>query len=527
MKKTILLLIIFACFNLTANATQPNLKTFLTEDYPIEMTTLKPYPIYINADVDAPDTINQVSLTIDGTSVQVTSKDGYYYYLWTPGSYGNHQIEISTTTANGDTASLTRNIQVTSAVSTRTVTTLQDVVIEFGGVNNRWFYGTFTLPQFVGTYNRIMSYLEVECPNIPGGCDDWDRVAQFDVKAPDGNWIEFMRYITPYGVACNHELDVTDFESLLQGEVEFRVFIGTWGTGGWQLTLNLEYQQGTPPYDYSSVIEVWDDQFPFGDPANLQPVPAVNVPLNSQAQEAFLRLTNTGHGWGSNNSLNAAEFFPATNYIEFNGVQAYVQHLWTDCNPNPDNCKGQLGTWRFNRAGWCPGAISPPEKFDLTFYIGNPVNLKYRFDPSYQDNCHPNNPNCVSGTTCPDCNDGFNPVYYVDAQVVKRSNNPLVYDNTLGIKPVDNTLIYNLKVFPNPSDGKFMIHADAFSGTTRLTIQSIDGKLHKAYYFKSSDELNNYIFKVPNLPDGVYFINIENAKGTGAQKIIINKKLKK
>jgi len=82
-------------------------------------------------------------------------------------------------------------------------------------------------------------------------------------------------------------------------------------------------------------------------------------------------------------------------------------------------------------------------------------------------------------------------------------------------------------VFPNPSDGKFMINADVFSGTTRLTIQSIDGKLHKAYYFKSSEELNNHIFKVPNLPDGVYFINIENVKGTGAQKIIINKKLKR
>jgi len=74
--------------------------------------------------------------------------------LWTPASYGSHQIDISTTTANGDTASLTKNIQVTSTVSTRTVTTLQDVVIEFGGANNRWFYGTYTLPQFVGSYAK-------------------------------------------------------------------------------------------------------------------------------------------------------------------------------------------------------------------------------------------------------------------------------------------------------------------------------------------------------------------------------------
>jgi len=65
MKKNVLLLFIFAYFTLIANAAQPTLKTFLTEDYPIEMASLKPYPIYINADVDVPDTINQVTLTID------------------------------------------------------------------------------------------------------------------------------------------------------------------------------------------------------------------------------------------------------------------------------------------------------------------------------------------------------------------------------------------------------------------------------------------------------------------------------
>jgi len=350
MRKITLSLIISVCFTLLANATQPTLKTFLTEDYPIEMATLKPYPIYINADVDAPDAINQVTLTIDGTSVPVTTKDGYYYYLWTPASYGSHQIEINATTTNGDTASLTKNIQVTSTVSTRTVTTLQDVVIEFGGTNSRWFYGTYTLPQFVGSYNQIMAYFEVECPNISGGCDDWDRWAHIDVKAPDGNWIQLIRYITPYGVGCDHQLDVTDYASLLQGEVEFRVFIDTWGTGGWQLTLNLEYQQGTPDYDYSNVIEVWDDAYPFGDPANLQPVPTVNVTLDSQVQEAYLRLSNTGHGWGQNNTANAAEFFNATHYIDINGTQTYSQHLWRDCNPNPDGCTGQQGTWFYKKA---------------------------------------------------------------------------------------------------------------------------------------------------------------------------------
>jgi len=501
--------------------TQVTLKTSLTEDYPIEMTSLKAYIIYINASVDPPDTIAQVNLLIDGNSVAVEQKDNYFYYLWTPDTYGSHQIEISASSNNGDTANLTRNVQVVSTALTQTVTTLQDVVIEFGGTNSRWYYGSYTLPQYIDTYNVINASLEVECPNINGGCDDWDRWAHIDIKAPDGNWIQLIRYITPYGVGCNHQLDVTDYASLLQGEVEFRVFIDTWGTGGWQLTLNLEYQQGTPDYNYSSVVEVWDDSYPFGDPSNLQPVPQVSINLPSQIQDAYLRLSNTGHGWGQNNTSNAAEFFNAYHFIDINGTQTYTQHLWTDCNPNPDSCTGQQGTWYYNRAGWCPGAISPPDIYNLTSYIGNSFDLHYRFHPSYQDFCHPNNPNCVSGSTCPDCNDGYNPVYYVDGQVIIKSNTPLVYNNSLNINNYDNTLVYAIEVFPNPSTGVFKITSDDFNDLTRVTINSITGELQKAYYFKTSSELNNYTFNVKNLSEGVYFINIENNKGTGTKKIII------
>ena len=102
---------------------------------------------------------------------------------------------------------------------------LEDIVIEFGGENSRWYYGTYNLPQFVGAYENLNAFLDVECPNIGGGCDDWDRWAHIDIKAPDGNWVQLIRYITPYGVACDHELNVTDYSSLLQGQVEFRVFI--------------------------------------------------------------------------------------------------------------------------------------------------------------------------------------------------------------------------------------------------------------------------------------------------------------
>lgn len=526
MKKTYFLIALCFLLQLSAAAetlvlTTPELTTRLTEDYPLEMPQLRAYPIYMNASVEEPDTISEVKISINGTEYNVEENIGFYYYLWTPDSYGTHEIVMTATTADGDETSITRNINVVNSATTQMITSVEDVVIEFGGDNSRWFYGTYTFPQFVGAYNNIDAYLDVACPSIPGLCDDWDRWAFIDVKAPDGNWIQLIRYITPYGVACNHELNVTDYMSLLQGEVEIRVFIDTWGTGGWQLTLDTNYTAGTPQYAYSDVIEIWDDTYSFGDPANLQPVPTFNIDIPQAVESSHLRVSNTGHGWGGNNTGNAAEFYNATHYLDVNGTETFTQHLWNQCNPNPDGCTGQRGTWQYPRAGWCPGAIAHPDTYDMTSHIGSTFNLDYRFHPSYQDYCHPNNPDCVSGQTCADCNDGSNPIYYVDTHLINRSNNPMVYGNILGINPIDNTQVYDIKVFPNPANGMFQINANYPDGNTRITLNTLDGKIVKSYYFNSSAEVNNYSFDVSNLSAGIYFLNIENSYGTGVKRIIL------
>lgn len=102
-------------------------------------------------------------------------------------------------------------------------------------------------------------------------------------------------------------------------------------------------------------------------------------------------------------------------------MQSFPQDLWTTCNPNPDGCQPQSGTWTYSRAGWCPGSISAPYNYDLTpLLTSDGFDLSYIFQTNYQDNCHPNNPNCVSGVTCPDCNDGYNPYYRVSSYAISR-----------------------------------------------------------------------------------------------------------
>lgn len=510
-------------FSLFANAplAGPELTTRLTEAYPIEMRELKSYPIYMNAEADGSAEITDVTIQINDVAYPVEVDTGFYYYLWLPEAYGTYEIVMTATDSNGATTAITRTVDVVSEFESQTVRSLEDVIIEFTGQNNRWFYGTFTFPQFVGAYDNIRAFFEVTCPAIAGGCDDWDRYAFVDVKAPDGNWIQLIRYITPYGVACDHELDVTDYMSLLQGEVEMRVFIDTWGTGGWQLTLDTHYNEGSPRYFYSDVVEIWDDTFPFGNPTNLQPVPTAEIEIPALVEASHLNVSNTGHNWGDNNTGNAAEFYNATHFLDIDGEETFVQNLWRNCNPNPDDCTGQRGTWRFPRAGWCPGAISPPDTYDLTDYIGQTFNLDYRFDPRYQDFCHPNNPDCITGQTCPDCNDDMNPIYYVDVHVINFSNNPIVYGSTLSTPTIDNTQQYSLSLYPNPAKDTFRLRTDFPESNTSLTIHSVDGKTLKSYYFDSADQLNNYEFDVSNLSSGVYFINISNSYGTGTKKIVL------
>jgi len=45
-------------------------------------------------------------------------------------------------------------------------------------------------------------------------------------------------------------------------------------------------------------------------------------------QAATWRVVTTGHGWGSNNTGNTAEFYHATHKLKVNNGNAFTQDLW-------------------------------------------------------------------------------------------------------------------------------------------------------------------------------------------------------
>lgn len=505
----------------------PIVTTRLVDTFSLEMKDLEMYyPIYVSASIDEPNflSIDKVEIEIEGERFEAISKSNFYYFPWKPEEFKTYQIGIIAHGSNGNQTTITRNVEVVSKGTTKTVRSLDDVVIEFNTQNSRDYYGSYKLPQFAGSYNAINAKLIVECPN--GNCDDWDRWAHFDIKAPDGNWIQIIRYMTPYGVGCTHEIDLTAYRSLLQGEVEFHVFIDTWGTGGWQLTLDLEYTAANAPFAYSTIDEVWDGRYDFGNPINLEPVPTANMTGHKNTEWSELILSTSGHGWGQNNTNNAAEFYRAKHDILKDSKRIYEQDLWNTCNPNPDACTNQAGTWQYDRAGWCPGAIAPPDYIVIGADIASMAyTLDYKFLSTYRDLCHPNDPNCQSGVTCPDCNDGYNPHYQVDGHVVTYSNSPLFYgdaNHTVGTQEFMNSKSgYNVELYPNPNGGRFRVAVEELEGKMNVSVFSISGAQLKRYFFNSQVELEAEEFDLSNLPSGSYFIEIRTENGTAFEKIII------
>lgn len=500
----------------------PIITTQLTEDYPLEMPSLYTYPIYLTTDIEEPNllSIDRVEISVNDKTVTTSGENGTFFGLWTPESYGTHAIKITSYGTNGTSTTITRNIQVTATVSTQNVKTMDDEVIEYG-VTGQWHYGTYTLPQHVGSYDKIIANMTVECPSTTGDCDDWDRLAYIDVMGPDGNWIQIIRYATPFGVGCNHAIDLTDYASLLQGEVQLRMYIATFGSGGWQISLDFDFEEGTPEYLYSKVDELWDGAWEFGNPTNLQPIPTKNYTYDSNILKSHLRLSTTGHGWGENNSQNAAEFYQAYHFIDIDGGVNYLQTAWNSCNPNPDSCTGQSGSWSYSRSGWCPGSISPPNIVDMTSQIAKgTVDFGYRLDPTYVDYCHPNNPDCITGVTCTDCNDTFIAQFVIDGQLINFSNTPLI-QGTLKIEEVNNTANYKLIAYPNPSNGILQIATTNIFGKSIVNVISISGEIIKSYSVDSSEELNKTTFNLTSLAKGLYFVTIENNAGIGNLKIVI------
>ncbi len=263
-----------------------------------------------------------------------------------------------------------------------------------------------------GTYSSITLHLTLGCP--AGGCDPWDRYATLGLVDPseedsvDNNLIELARFITPYGVGGSWDFDLTDLRPLLRGKQTLRCFISTWAKG-WTVTATVEMKGGTPAKVPVFALPAWKLKYVvLGDPD--KPIetaaPPASLTLPAGATSFALRATLTGHGQG--NRDNCAEFCKQTHAFLVGGKR-HESVLWRDdCAENP--ISNQTGTWKYPRAGWCPGADVRPWTFDVTADVSaamlagtEPLALDYRVGPTWENTCRPASKvcsGCVFGTSC-------------------------------------------------------------------------------------------------------------------------------
>jgi hypothetical protein len=454
--------------------------------------------------------VQDVKFQVNGETIPALSYyNGHFVAWWTPPDWGSYSFSVISTNNFGASAQETASINIVSSASDLEVVAAENVWLNPNNVSQ---VVTAELPSFLGAFDQVTATLSLTCPPT-GGCGEWDRVGSVDVKGHDGEWYEIIRYITPYGVPCSHTIDLTDYISLLLGKAEFRFNCSTLDNGYlWGLTLN--YAQGTPQYLYSSVYEVWNDIYPFGDYADLQPVENWTFQFPEEALGAKLKLVSTGHGWGDLNTGNAAEFYEATHHIWVNGAQTFEQHNWYDCNPNPDACQPQNGTWYYNRAGWCPGTIAQWFDYDMNPYVaGQALELGYVFYEDYVDLCHPNHPDCVTGVTCDDCEDGFNPVLDVACNLVVYTQGPVI------TRVDDQDLAkYYINMNPNPTTGQVEVTVIGLPGiqSSPIKLYTISGTLVGEYGWDGKSVL----IDLSSHPKGLYILMIQGPDKTEMKKLI-------
>ncbi len=471
----------------------------------VRMPELMGMSFVVSTKIEHPEILHvqHVQFNVNGVVVNGDeTSNGFFIGNWTPPSYGTYTLNVTATSSGGASVVHAVTFEVVSGAPTMDF----KVIDAFNFTAKSSIDTSFVLPAFAGTYSKVTAILNYGCP-----CDPWDRIARCSIRGANGQWMELFKYVSPYGVPCDDEIDITDFVSQLQGRVDFKISFPQSIT-----SITFHYQAGTPEYKYSWMDNLWQNLYPFGDYANLQPVEPYTINFSPDIEKAHLRLMCGGFSWGETNTSNAAEFYDATHNIKINGATEFQQHLWQTCNPNPSGCQPQNGTWFHNRHGWCPGSIPILWQYDLTPWLSFPdVNLMYEFYPGYIDFCHPNHPDCVTGVTCINCLDTWNPEIDVAGGLVTFSNELII----TSIKDVVSFQDLKLKIEPNPSNGQFTISTSERKTFEKaeVSIYDLTGKMvHKFNWNgeKTFVDLSEY-------QKGMYLLSVSTRDGIKTEKLLI------
>lgn len=229
------------------------------------------------------------------------------------------------------------------------------------------------LPARRGT-PRVMLHLAVRPirADIRSVVDRWDRAGSVRLVRPGMAPVELCRFMTAYGGAITHDVDVTRAAPLLQGFCTFEVFIDTWVSPAWTVDASLQF---SPVTDGGPSTPSWAAGVlaPAGSLTAVAPSTAGTVTVPAGLRRVELAAVSTGH---CTDGTDADEFITKDNVITVDGREVLRWRPWRDdCENlrplNPYCARWSDGSWScdYERSGWCPGDVSPPNVVDVTPWL--------------------------------------------------------------------------------------------------------------------------------------------------------------
>ncbi len=255
---------------------------------------------------------------------------------------------------------------------------------------------TINFPNTGVSYRKILMIFTLGkyvCPSGSTWCGDWDYTVMNYLMTPLGDTLELGRFITPYANAGaprtpwtwqqHYVYDVTDYARLLKDSATMRILYSGY-SGGFTANIKFAFIEGTPDRDVLAIKRLWHGSYTYGDTTHLDsndinlkyPVDTLTAPSSTIASE--LKFTVTGHG-SDGNYCN--EFCSHNYYVYLNGGVIDTYKIWrSDCGRN--ELYPQSGTWIYERANWCPGAMVYSEHHKLPgISAGTTFPLDIQFDP--------------------------------------------------------------------------------------------------------------------------------------------------
>lgn len=184
---------------------------------------------------------------------------------------------------------------------------------------------------------------------------------------------EIMSFVTPYGIGLNLGLngktwifDVSDFGSILKDDK--RLLMDQGGEYQEEIDIQFAFIKGTPARNIIDIQQVWPvRQYDFTSILNNSQLEPRIIHFDNNVQSLKTRVATTGHG-------QEGEFIPRIHSINIDGgTPEFSWQVWKECADNPVYPQG--GTWIYDRAGWCPGAPTDLNEFEITDFVKDKNNF--------------------------------------------------------------------------------------------------------------------------------------------------------